>query len=107
MHIVSLEDIHEIEKAVSGVMYLNSKTKWTGIAIITRKNVQNLQIKDIEIERNNLQNRLAHLQTVIKETLNIINIYCPADHDEKEVFFQELNEHLEIYQEKKHFGRRF
>ena len=56
------EDIHKIEKEVSGIIYLNSQNPWAGTAIIIRKNLQNLQINRIENDKILLQNRITHIQ---------------------------------------------
>ena len=101
VHLIGKEDIHKIEKEVSGIIYLNSQNPWAGTAILIRKNLQNLQINRIENDKIRLQNRLTHIQIITQETLNIINVYCPADHEDKDDFFQDLNNYLEIYQDEK------
>lgn len=87
VHLIDTENVHKIEKEVSGIIYFNSKIQWAGTAILIRKNIQNLQINRIDNNKTNLQNRLTHIQVVTRENINIINVYCPADHDEKDDFF--------------------
>ena len=101
IHLIGKEDIHKIEKEVSWIIYLNSQNPWAGTAILIRKNLQNLQINRIENDEIRLQNRLSHIQITTQETLNIINVYCPADHEDKDDFFQDLNNYLEFYQDEK------
>ena len=38
VHLIGKEDIHKIEKEVSGIIYLNSQNPWAGTAIQIRKN---------------------------------------------------------------------
>ena len=97
VHLIGKEDVHKIENEVSGITYLNSQSQWTRTAKIIRKNLQNLQINRVENDKIRLQNRLTHIQVITQETLNIISVYCPAD-DEKDDFFQDLNNYLDTYQ---------
>ena len=66
-----------------------------GTAILLRRNLQNMQVKHIEISQPSLQNRVTHLQIISNDVLHLINVYCPADHYDKDPFFKDFNIYLE------------
>ena len=95
VHLIEQNDIHDLEKLTSGILFLNSNDGYLGTAILLRRNLQNMQVKHIEIKQQSLQNRVMHLQIISNDVLNFINVYCPADHYDKDYFFKDFNIYLE------------
>ena len=91
----------DIEKETSGILFLDTTSGFLGTGILIRRNIQNLQLKHIEINKETLKNRLTHIQIISKEVINILSVYCPADHYGKDNFFYDLIYYLEAFEHQK------
>ena len=80
IHKIEQPDVHDIEKATSGVLYLDTDAGWLGTGILPRRHVQNLQIKHIDTISPILKHRLTHIQLVSKDTIKFLCVYAPSDH---------------------------
>ena len=60
-----------------------------------------MQLKHIEINKETLKNRLTHIQIISKEVINILSVYCPADHYGKDNFFYDLIHYLQDFEHQK------
>ena len=98
VHQIDLNYIHESEKVTSGICFLNTQDKYLGTAILLRRNLQNMQVWHIKIQKEILQNRETHAQLTSNDILNIISVYCPADHYGKDYSnpYWETLEHRKI-----------
>ena len=103
VHRIDQNDIPDLEKLTSGILFYNSNDGYLGTAILLRLNLQNMQVKHIEISQPSLQNRVTHLQIISNDVLHLINVYCPADHYDKDPFFKDFNIYLENLEYKKNY----
>ena len=65
IHKIEQPNLHAIEKATSGVLYLDTDAGWLGTGILLRRHAQNLQIKHKDTISPILKHRLIHIQQLI------------------------------------------
>ena len=88
----------KIEKIIQGIIYVHSNLDHQGTAIFERQNLLKFKIINLEIQGINFQNRIVHIQTLRKETLNIVSIYAPSSASEnKAQFYKTLYKYLMKY----------
>ena len=101
IHKIEQPDVHDIEKATSGVLYLDTDVGWLGTGILLRRNAQNLQIKHKDTISLILKHRLTHIQLVSKDTINFLCVYAPSDHYGKKEYYKTLTIYIEQYNHQK------
>ena len=101
VHKIDKDEVSDIEKETSGILFLDTTSGYLGTGILIRRNIQKLQLKHIEINKENLKNRLTHIQITSKIVINILSVYCPANHYGKDNFFYDLIHYLEAFEHQK------
>ena len=97
IHKIEQPDVHDIEKATLGVLYLDTDAGWLGTGILLRRHAQNLQIKYITTISPILKHRLTHIQLVSKGTISFLCENAPSDHYGKREYFRTLTTYIEQY----------